>query len=167
MITRELGIKKQLIQITKKGVEILSYEHSDYKQIFDLTDRIFFKGKVVSGLGEGRYYTEQDYYKKQFNKKIGFYPYPGTLNIEIEYIEKNKLRHLRKYDSIVIEGFEDKNRTFGGVRCFKAEVGKIPSALVLPLRSHYSNILEFISKYYLRDKLKLKDGDTVETIIYL
>jgi riboflavin kinase len=166
MITRELGIKKQLIQITNTGEEALQEEHSQYQQIFELTDRIQFKGKVVSGLGEGRYYTEQSGYAKQFKEKLGFAPYPGTLNVAIEYIERNKLRLLKNQNAIEIDEFVTKNRTFGGVRCFRAKVSGTEGAIVLPLRSHHSNILEFISPEYLRGKLNLKDGDEVKIAIY-
>ncbi len=165
MITRELGIKKQLIQITN-GTKFLEQEHSYYQQIFEFTDRIQFEGKVVSGLGEGRYYTEQIGYVKQFKEKLNFVPCPGTLNIEIEYVERNKLRRLKCYDAIKINEFETKNRTFGGVECFHAEINGVEGAIVLPFRSHYSNILEFISPYHLKDKLILKDGDKVKALIY-
>ena len=166
LITRELGIKKQLIQITNNGAEFLQEEHSQYQQIFELTDRIHIKGRVVSGLGEGRYYTEQKGYVEQFKNNLGFTPYPGTLNVEIEYIEKNKLRLLKNQNSITIQGFETKNRTFGSVECFKAKINGIKGAIVLPLRTHYSNILELISPEYLRQKLDLKDGDEIEIIVY-
>ena len=83
MIIREMGIKKQLIKITSNGIETLREEHSQYQQIFELTDRIYFKGVIVSGLGEGRYYTEQNNYVTQFKEKLGIVPYPGTLNVEI------------------------------------------------------------------------------------
>jgi riboflavin kinase len=165
-ITRELGIKKQLIQITSSGVEVLQREHSQYQQIFELTDRIYFKGKVVSGLGEGRYYTEQSGYVEQFEQKLGFKPYPGTLNVEIEHIEKNKLRLLKNYDAMIVDGFENNNRTFGGVRCFSAKINGTSGAIVLPLRSHYSNILEFISEHFLRGKLGIEDDDEVKIVIY-
>jgi riboflavin kinase len=165
-ITRELGIKKQLIQITSSGIEVLQTEHSQYQQIFELTDRIYFKGKVVSGLGEGRYYTEQSGYVKQFEQKLGFKPYPGTLNVEIEHIEKNKLRLLKNYDAMIVDGFETGNRTFGGVRCFRAKINGTSGAIVLPLRSHYSNILEFISEHFLREKLGVEDDDEVKIVIY-
>jgi len=167
MITRELGIKKQLIQITTLGTEVLKDEHSQYNQIFDLSNRVIFRGKVVSGMGEGKYYTEQKGYVDQFKKKLGFIPYPGTLNVEIEYIERNKLRLLRSYGGITIEEFETKNRTFGSVHCFNAKVNNRKGAIVLPKRSHYSNVLEFISPHYLREQLHLKDSDEVEIIIYL
>lgn len=167
LIIRELGIKKQLIQITSAGTEFLEEEYLEYQQIFELTEKLFFKGKVVSGLGEGRYYTEQKGYVDQFKEKIGFVPYPGTLNVEIKYVERNKLRFLRNHNAITIDEFRTKDRTFGSVGCFRAEINGIDGAIVLPLRSHYSNILEFISSCYLRAKLDLKDGDDVKIVIYL
>lgn len=166
-ITRELGIKKQIIEVTNIGKENLKEEYIDYQRIFELTNKIFFKGKIVSGMGEGRYYTEQNGYIEQFKEKLGFVPYPGTLNVEIEYIEKNKLRLLKNHDAIIIQEFKTENRSFGGVRCFKAEINGASGAIVLPLRSHYSNILEFISPDFLRRKLGLKDTDIVEIVIFL
>ena len=73
---------------------------------------------------------------------------------------------LKKYDTIIIDEFKSNNRTFGSVRCFNAKIENIKGAIVLPLRSHYSNILEFISPEYLRKKLSLKDGDEVNIVIY-
>jgi riboflavin kinase len=166
MITRELGIKKQLILITNLGEGVLQEEHLQYQQIFELTDRVLFKGKVVSGLGEGRYYTEQSGYVEQFKDKLGFVPFPGTLNVEIEYVERNKLRLLKDHRAINIDEFKTKNRTFGGVRCFRAKIDGTDGAIVLPVRSHYSNVLEFISKDFLREKLSIKDGDGVKIVIY-
>lgn len=167
LITRELGIKKQLIQITHAGTEFLEEEYLEYQQIFELTEKLFFKGKVVSGLGEGRYYTEQKGYVDQFKEKLGFAPYPGTLNVEIKYVERNKLRLLKNYNAININEFETNDRTFGSVGCFRAEINGVEGAIVMPLRSHYSNILEFISPCFLREKLDLKDGNDIKIVIYL
>ena len=72
-ITREFGIKKQLIQITNIGAEVLQEEHFQYQQIFDLTDKVHFTGNVVSGMGEGRYYTEQSGYIEQFKEKLDLF----------------------------------------------------------------------------------------------
>ena len=167
MITRELGIKKQLIQLTNTGKDVLQEEYLRYQQIFELTNRIHLTGKIVSGMGEGRYYTEQNGYINQFKEKLNFIPYPGTLNVEIKHIERNKIRLLKKYNAIIIDEFETNNRTFGGVRCFHATIKDTDGAIVLPLRSHYSNILEFISPHFLREKLDLRDGDEVKIVIYL
>jgi len=167
MITRELGIKKQLIQITSTGAEVLEAEYASYKQIFDLSSKIVFKGKLISGMGEGKYYTGQKGYVEQFQTRLGFVPYPGTFNVEIEYIERNKLRLLRNYSGIAIDEFQAENRTFGGVVCFKATINGNEGAIVIPKRSHYTSILECISPYHLREKLKLHDGDIVEVVVYL
>jgi riboflavin kinase len=167
MITRELGVKKQLIQVTSLGAELLENEYLSYKQIFDLSTKVVFKGKVVSGMGEGKYYTGQKGYADQFEKQLGFVAYPGTFNIEIEYIERNKLRLLRNFSGILINEFQAENRTFGSVVCFKATINGYKGAIVLPKRSHYASVLECISPYYLREKLGLHDGDEVEVVIYL
>jgi len=166
-IQRELGIKKQLIKITDSGENLLQDEYVDYQRIFDLSDKLYFKGTLTSGLGEGRYYTEQKGYVKQFKEKLGFSPYPGTLNIEIEHVEKNKLRLLKNHRAITIEGFNTDNRTFGNVRCFKAMLNNTKAVLVLPLRGHYSHILEFISPIFLRKKLDVEDGNSINIVIYL
>ena len=166
-IIRELGIKKQLIQITDLGAEELEEEFSMYKQIFDLPSKVIFKGCIISGMGEGKYYTEQSGYVNQFKTKLGFVPFPGTLNVKIDYIERNKIRLLKNYGGIIIDEFTTKNRTFGRVLCFKATINNIKGSIVLPRRSHYSNVLEIISEHHLRKKLNLKDGDIVEVIIYI
>ena len=167
MITRELGVKKQLIQITSKGAEALENEYLSYKQIFDLTNKVVFKGKLVSGMGEGKYYTGHKGYANQFEKRLGFVAFPGTLNVEIEYIERNKIRLLRSYGGIEIDEFQAENRTFGGVVCFKATINGRKGAIVLPKRSHYATVLECISPDNLRESLRLHDGDAVEIVVYL
>jgi riboflavin kinase len=167
MITRELGVKKQLIQITSTGADLLENEYFSYKQIFDLSTKVVFKGKLISGMGEGKYYTRQKGYADQFEKQLGFVAYPGTFNVEIEYIERNKLRLLRNCGGILINEFQAENRTFGNVVCFKATINGYKGAIVLPKRSHYAIVLECISPYYLREKLGLHDGDEVEVVVYL
>jgi riboflavin kinase len=167
MITRELSVKKQLIQITSTGADLLENEYLSYKQIFDLSTKVVFKGKVISGMGEGKYYTRQKGYADQFETQLGFVAYPGTFNVEIEYIERNKLRLLRNCSGILINEFQAENRTFGSVVCFKATINGYEGAIVLPKRSHYAIVLECISPYFLREKLKLHDGDEVEVVVYL
>ena len=167
MITRELGIKKQLIQITSRGSDALENEYLSYKQVFNLTNKVVFEGKLISGMGEGRYYTEQKGYADQFEKKLGFVVYPGTFNVEIKFIERNKIRLLRNYGGIEIDEFRAENRTFGSVVCFKATINGKKGAIVLPKRSHYATILECISPYNLRETFGLHDGDTVEVVVFL
>lgn len=167
LIGREMGVKKQLIHITEKGSDILKDEYIEYKHIFELPQRIYFTGATVSGMREGTYYTSQQGYVDQFEKKIGFTPYPGTFNVSIDHIEKNKIRLIKKYEGITIDSFETEHRSFGAVSCFHATINEIPCALVLPLRGHYSSILEFIAPIYLRRKLGVSDGDEVKVVVHI
>ncbi|MEF8879086.1 MAG: DUF120 domain-containing protein [Candidatus Thermoplasmatota archaeon] len=167
LISREIGVKKQLIEVTDKGRSVLEREYLDYKKIFEFREKLFFTGKVISGFGEGSYYTGQNGYIDQFEQKLGFEPFPGTLNVEIKPVERNKLRLLKSYDGIIIESFETEDRTFGEVFCFKAEIEGVEGAIVLPARGHYSNVLEFVSPHCLREKLGLEDEDQVDIVIFL
>jgi len=165
LITLEMCIKKQLIQITENGADILKEEYMQYKHIFELPQKIRFDGYLVSGMGEGTYYLAQKGYINQFHHHCGFKPFPGTLNVKIPQIEKNKLRLIKKFPGLEIEEFETTNRTFGAVKCFNATVNETDCVLVLPARGHYSKILEFISPDNLRKKLDIEDGDPIHIII--
>jgi riboflavin kinase len=128
------------------------------------------KGEVFNGLGEGAYYIMQKQYKEQFIEKLGFNPYPGTLNLKLtsEYDIKI-IKELETYPGIEILGFKNKDRTYGSVKCFHATINnKIKGALVLALRSHYdSSVIEVIAPKYLRGSLKLKDGNEVNVEIFV
>ncbi len=167
LIGREMGVKKQLIHITEKGSDILKDEYLEYKHIFELPQRIYFTGTTVSGMREGTYYTSQEGYVNQFTQNFGFRPYPGTFNVSIDHIDKNKIRLVKKYEGITIDPFETSHRSFGAVSCFHATINDVSCVLVLPLRGHYSSILEFIAPVNLRNTLGVSDGNTVKVVIHI
>ncbi len=119
------------------------------------------EGTVVAGLGEGAYYISKPGYTTQFVKKLGFKPFPGTLNVKTaDYSIKATLQQL---PGIEIEEFREKERTFGGAKCFPATVNGKKAALIIPHRSHYgADILEFISHYNLRKALHLRASSPVK-----
>lgn len=126
---------------------------------------ICLKGKIFSGKGEGAKFTELPWVKRQMEEKLGFAPYPGTLNIKLskDKVELKKL--LKKAKSIEIlpaEGY-----CLG--RCFKAYLVKgLKCAIVLPeVRDYPEDTLEVIAPVNLREKLQLKDGDVIEVIVTL
>lgn len=125
---------------------------------------ITLRGRVLSGVGEGRIFTNLDWAREQFQKKIGFKPYSGTLNIRL-IGENKKIRLLRSFKGIKIEPPE---RFFGG-RCFKALImNRISGAVVIPDSSrHPRNVLEIIAPLNLRRELNLEDGDEVDVQVWL
>ncbi len=120
-------------------------------------------GKVAAGLGEGQYYISVEGYKNQFIQKLGFEPYPGTLNL--------LLTEPLPFDQVLagvvrIEGFRDENRTFGECTCYPVKIGGIRGAIIRPERSSYpSDLVEVIAPVNLRERLCLSDGDEVEVTL--
>jgi riboflavin kinase len=162
-IHRELTMKGQRVRLSKKGIEALKQFYSELAGIFKKTSHLVICGEVVSGLKEGSYYMKIPEYKKQFREKLGFSPYPGTLNLKLKNEEDIKARQeLEKFSGISIEGFVKEGRTFGSVKCFRAKLENFSGAVIIPARTHHGfNTLEFISKEKIRDKIGLKDGDEV------
>jgi riboflavin kinase len=167
LITRNLGARRQQLKLTDKAMEILRSEYAAYQKIFELEAQLRVRGRVARGLGEGFYYMSQEGYREQFRIKLGFDPYPGTLNLRLDSRELSKLDVLRRGDGILIEGFTAEGRSFGGARCFFASIGEVDCAVIMPFRSHYDDVLEVISRHHLRQKLGLKDGDRVEVLVRL
>lgn len=167
LITRNLGARKQQLMLTDKAMEMLRSEYAAYRKIFEMERQLRVRGRVARGLGEGFYYMSQEGYREQFRAKLGFDPYPGTLNLRLDTRELSKLDVLRKGDGILIEGFTAGGRSFGGARCFFASIKDVDCAVIMPFRSHYDDVLEVISQHHLRRKLGLRDGDPVEVLVRL
>jgi riboflavin kinase, archaea type len=121
------------------------------------------KGNIVSGMGKGTYFMSQEFYIHQFQEKLHFKPYVGTLNIKLEKKQRNTLINISKEKFGLVEG-EGK---FGDVKFIKAVLNNdISGALVFPAKTeHTEDVLEFISNKNLRKSLKLKDGDQVSITI--
>lgn len=165
LIVRRMGTRKQLIRLSPPGVEVLRKEFADYRALFQSGEQVHVRGKVAAGLGEGRYYISREGYRKAFSRLVGFDPYPGTLNIEVDPLDREKVSELKDVDGLLIEAFESEGRTFGAVKCFRAELMGVEAAAIFPLRSHHANVLEIISPHHLRERLGLKDGAEVQVRI--
>lgn len=170
-VTRELTTKGQNIAITERGVATLKDVYHALKIGFEETAHIIFlNGVVFSGFGEGAYYVTKSGYKDQFVERLGFKPYPGTLNLRLRSITDIKARKdLEALPSIVVKGFINGERTYGDVKCFKVLINeKTEGAILMIHRTHYGqDVLEVVAEESLRKKLKLKDGDLVRLKILL
>jgi riboflavin kinase len=161
LISRQFLPDGQLISITKNGIDALHKELSDYQEIFSGNGSIkILSGKLITGLGEGQYYISLEGYRSQFREKLGFDPYPGTLNVKLDA----KSIDIRKKitQNIKITGFTDQSRTFGKGTCFRVRIVDIEGAVITPERTHYpEDIIEIIAPINLRNYLDLKDGHNV------
>lgn len=156
----------QMVHITEDGEGLLYANYIRYQGIFSGGRfEVELHGEVVSGLGEGRYYMSLEGYKEQFVKKLGFKPYPGTLNVRVAGEDLPRVHALRYAGGVSIKGFVEQGRTFGEVVAHTATLKGSKCILIFPARGHYADTIEVVSPDFLRKKLSLKDGDRVEISI--
>ena len=156
-----------LARITRKGAEELRNAYLQLKKAFE-GGSITLKGKVVKGLRQGRFYMSLPGYRKAIGQKLGFSPYAGTLNLELqpEFIEKRL--ELRSHKPIRIPGFSSGRHTYGPIDAYRCMVGGMDGAVIFPVRSqHGLSVIEIIAPVYLIGELKLKAGSELEVEVFL
>ncbi|MEM0111478.1 MAG: DUF120 domain-containing protein [Candidatus Bathyarchaeia archaeon] len=121
------------------------------------------KGRVFSGLGKGSEFLKLPWVRRQIEEKLGFKPYPGTLNIKID--GPLSLRdNPEQADWIEITPEPGYCRG----KCVKCYIDEIECAIILPEIAGYpSDIIEVIAPINLRERLGLRDGDVLTVVIPL
>ena len=116
-------------------------------------------GEVTTGLGKAAYFLSQEFYTREFEKNLGFVPYPGTLNVVVDEKHLDEINKIKDECQNLIKP----DTEFGAVKYIEAKLDdKVEGAIVFPAKTtHEEHYLEFIAENKLRDKLNLKDGDTV------
>ncbi len=114
------------------------------------------KGKVISGLGNAKFWMER--ICEAFEEKYKVKPFLGTLNVLLE-------RNLILDDKEKIMASE-----YGGdydVLVLKCKILEKEAYIVRTTKNnsfdgdHKPNVIEIVADEKLREKLNLKDGDTV------
>ena len=120
--------------------------------------QILFEGTVFSGQGRGKKFVELPWFKLQVEEKLGFSPYPGTLNLFLEGKNVENRRLLEVSNGLMVK---PQTGYYSGVM-FRASIDELECAVVIPIMPNYPNdVLEVIAPIYLREKLKLADGSLV------
>lgn len=116
-------------------------------------------GEVTTGLGKAAFFLSKDFYVNEFQKNLGFIPFPGTLNVIVSEKYLSEINQIKNNCQNLIQPEEG----FGSVKYIEAKLNdKIEGAIVFPAKTtHEENYLEFISKDKLRDKYGFEDGDIV------
>ncbi|MFH1785392.1 MAG: DUF120 domain-containing protein [Candidatus Micrarchaeota archaeon] len=152
------------IILTKKAKDEIATIYADLKVMFE-GKKLEIQGRITKGLGEGKYYLSLEEYRKQIKEKFGFYPFPGTLNIEIEEKDMWKKQQVIRAEPIIISGFRDKKRAYGDLFSYRCKIGNVDCILVVPIRTHHGpKIMEIVSKLDLKKILRKKDNDDIKVI---
>jgi riboflavin kinase, archaea type len=127
-----------------------------------LLKRIELTGTVVSGDGDGKKFIELPWVKQQITEKLGFAPYPGTLNLKLAEKNAEQRKLIEKTPSEKISPAEG----YCNGLLFKAFIGILECAIVLPEVPGYpETLLEVIAPVNLRKALQLEDGFEVTVAV--
>ena len=121
------------------------------------------RGRLASGIGQGRVFTRLDWARRQFVDKLGIDPYPGTFNVVIDDPDAVALWvRLKRRPGVAIENPGAGPHDCDG-RCYPVRIaGRIEGAIVLPDVPDYPPAqVEVIAAVGVRDALALEDGDSV------
>lgn len=118
------------------------------------------EGEVTSGLGKGKFYMSKEVYQNIFNEKLGFKPFPGTLNLKVN--EESRQKFEKDSDTIEItEVYEDGER-LSDVDVTSCRIKDTECGLLnLEFTDHPDSIAEVIAPVELREKHNIEDGDKV------
>lgn len=131
-----------------------------------MEENLAITGKIVSGTGEGAYFTQIGWVQQQCDEKLGFKPYPGTLNLEIseEFLPAIEFLDQKKGVELI-----SPDPQFCNAMVFRVSLKDIIGAVILPeekVRVHPKNIIEIIAPQNIKASLNVKDGDSV-TIVFI
>jgi len=167
LLDREIVSDGQWISVTDDGERVLRAEYADYRQLFETDTGLTLSGTVTTGMGEGKHYISLPGYERQFDSKLGYVPFPGTLNLELDDQSVRARGELAAQASVPIDSWEDGDRTFGAATCYPGRMtadgdAYEPVHVIVPDRTHHDEgNIEVIAPEKLREELALDDGDTV------
>ena len=170
-VEREMTGEGQLVAVTETGQGALKREYADYRRLFEGSADVAFSGSVTSGMGEGRHYISLPGYMRQFRERLGYEPYEGTLNVDLDDESVRARARMDALDPIDVDGWADEDRTYGPAYCWPACVERADADdttrydrahVIAPERTHHGDDqLEVIAPDRLREELALQDGDTI------
>ncbi len=171
LVDREIVSDGQWVSITDDGERVLRAEYADYRRLFETDAGLTLSGTVTTGMGEGKHYISLPGYERQFESKLGYTPFPGTLNLELDEASVRARGELAAQASVPIDSWEDGDRTFGAATCYPARMTAEnreyePVHVIVPDRTHHDEAnIEVIAPENLREQLEVADDDTVSVQI--
>jgi CTP-dependent riboflavin kinase len=130
-------------------------------------EQLILSGTVVSGARQAAFFTQLDWVRSQCLDRLGFEPFPGTLNLQISEQDQPAAAKLFRLPGMPLAPADG---NFCEGRVYPVCIGTIPGAIVLPeenVRIHDTGVLEILAPVSLREALHLEDGDRVNLAVRL
>jgi CTP-dependent riboflavin kinase len=65
-----------------------------------MKNQLEITGKIISGAKQGAFFTQLEWVQEQCLEKLGFAPWPGTLNLEIQLDQVSVIEDMRLKNGI-------------------------------------------------------------------
>lgn len=126
---------------------------------------LWLQGTIVEGMGKGKFFLSQVGYQLRIEKRVGFVPFPGTMNLKID--SKEWVRAKKRLSKKIIAPFQFQHRSFGGLDLYPCRLpDQSGAAVIVPHQTtHPSDIIEIIAAKNLRKEFGLKNGDFFEALL--
>jgi phosphoglycolate phosphatase-like HAD superfamily hydrolase len=117
------------------------------------------KGELYSGLFKGEYFTQLDWVKREMIEKVGFEPFPGTVNLRVSMEDFAFFMGIKDEGEILIPP----SPQFCEAKLLKVNMNGINAAAIFPEKKVWSYVdtLEIMAPVFVRKTLGVRDGDTL------
>ena len=122
-------------------------------------ETVKIRGKIISGAREAAFFTQLDWVKEQCLDKLGFAPYPGTVNIEVSKEDIATLMRIKEEEGIRLIPPDPQ---FCEGRTLRASIEGVDGCVFIPpqdVNIHEPNIVEFMAPVMVKSTLGVDDGD--------
>jgi riboflavin kinase, archaea type len=119
-------------------------------------------GVVFSDLGQGAAFMALPWVQQSLRERLGFAPYPATLNLRLESEEAMAVWREVKQRIAGVD-LPPPDGSFCHARCFLVDIaGAQRGAVVLPEVDGYpENKIEVVAATRLKDELPVRDGERI------
>ncbi len=133
-----------------------------------MAEKKVVRGLVFSGLGQGRFFTQLDWFMQQCRDKLGFIPFPGTLNLKVDVEHVDTMRELRAKAEME---FVPPSSDFCPAKCLSVSIEGVQAAIIFPEAErftedvHSADVIEIIAPVHIKNALSVDDGDELSIVI--
>ena len=130
-----------------------------------MKETLKIRGKLLSGAKKAAFFTELDWVKEQCLDKLGFVPYPGTVNLEVLRDDVSKLILIKKEGGIRLIPPDPQ---FCEGRALRASIEDVEGCIFIPpqdVNVHQPNIVEFMAPVMVKSSLGVEDGEMLTVTV--
>ena len=124
---------------------------------------IVFAGEVVSGKGEGKFFTRAAWARAAFQELVAIDPWPGTFNLRVsDQASRAAWAELNEASGLLLRAPDP---AWCDGRCYPALLvrGNIRAAIIVPEIAGYApDQVEIVAAVSIREALGVGDGDRIE-----